>query len=493
MIRLIFKILALMSCLIFCHITLASQDISDHLVKSTGNYGVSFKDFHWVNNNICPDPNFTEKNKKDFSSDNKKYCHELMIRFYYPTLLKTSDGVPYYRPLINTEQSVLRAKPAVKAEDIKKLSEIKSHTVENAPIVKNVQFPVIFFMSGLGGIAQMYENLITELVSHGYIVIGINSTLISGDIALPDNRIVSMIDPQNWDQVNKKTIPVMEQDIAFVYRKIHNANLDALFKSMDLKHIGILGHSFGGRATANITNQYKKWFQALATLDMEVHMGSFESTNPTMPSMHIISAYWKSAFAWQSLHYQLNKNSYLVTLSPQKNDIHYSYHMNFTDLSTLQYMSAYQDSMAYDRTRLEAGEDVLIQNQGEKLTLTKINQPLYLLVNNKNSWAVYYYEPGKKSTIIDLENIPALKVALDSFPESPTESTLTAIKKIIHAHHQGFGNFLGKGNGVQITKAINRYLVDFFNTFLKNDKKNPFKACAPLTNDTRIECGPGLF
>ena len=36
-----------------------------YLHKPTGEYGVAFKDFHWINNNICPDPMFNGKNKND--------------------------------------------------------------------------------------------------------------------------------------------------------------------------------------------------------------------------------------------------------------------------------------------------------------------------------------------------------------------------------------------------------------------------------------------
>lgn len=112
-----------------------------------------------------------------------------MIRIYYPTPLKTYRGTPYYQPIINAEQRALKAKPSVKREDIEKLAQLKSHTVENASIVKKVRFPVVLFISGLGGVAQLYENFITQLVSHGYIVVGINSAFINGDIVLPNNKL----------------------------------------------------------------------------------------------------------------------------------------------------------------------------------------------------------------------------------------------------------------------------------------------------------------
>ena len=95
--------------------------------------------------------------------------------------------------------------------------------------------------------------------------------------------------------------------------------------------------------------------------------------------------------------------------------------------------------------------------------------------------------------MINLESIPALQASLDNLPQTPLKvSELIPIKKTIHAYHQRFGNYLGTGNGMEITKALNLYLVAFFNTYLK-DEKNPFKSCVPLMSNTYIECGPGIF
>jgi hypothetical protein len=474
--------------------TATSQPIADYLLKPTGQYNVAFKDFHWVNHNICPDSFFSQATQNDFSSDNKKHCHELMIRIYYPTTFKTYAGTPYYQPIVEAEQKTLKAIPNIKLEDIKQLAQLKSHTIENAPIIKNIQFPAALFIGGSGGQVQLYENVITQLVSNGYIVVGINSVFNNGDIALPNNRIVNAINSQNWNEATKKTIPALEKDISFVYLKIHDTTQDSVFKSIDLKHIGAVGHSFGGRAIANVANQHKKWFQALVTFDMEVHMGSFKPKNSMMPTMHIISAYWRSMFNWQHLYYQLNKNGYLVTLSPTADDKNYSYHMNFTIFSTLQYMPAYQASLAYDHSKLARGEDVIIKTHVEKIDkFSNDSRPLYLIVKNKNVWKVFYYDRGKKVTEINLENIPDLQAALDNLSLIKLKKPgLVSIKKIIHAYHQGFGNFLGNGNGLQINKAINLYLVDFFNTFLKSEK-NPFKGCTALTSNTYMVCGPGIF
>ncbi len=52
-------------------------------------------------------------------------------------------------------------------------------------------------------------------------------------------------------------------------------------------------------------------------------------------------------------------------------------------------------------------------------------------------------------------------------------------------------SFLGTGNGSEITDAINTYLVNFFDVYLKNKENLLFKKCTPLYKDTYIKCGPG--
>lgn len=486
------KLLLIFSGILLSFSTPANKP-ADYLLMPTGQYGVAFQDIHWINPAICPDPNYSKVSGKNFSLDNKKHCHELMVRVYYPTHYKTHLGTFYYRPIVVSEQNTLKNNTALKLKEINQLSQLRSHTLENAPIVRNKQFPVILFIGGLGGQSQLYENLITQLVSNGYIVLGINSLFINGEIALPNHKVISPVIIKSWDAVSIQILPVLEGDISFVYKTIHEVSDSDVFKAMDLKHIAGVGHSFGGRAMANVANLHSNWFQALVTLDMEVHMGSFKPQSSVLPMMHIISAYWRSMFNWQRLQYSLNKNSYLVTLTPSEKDLHYSYHMDFTDLSTLQYLPAYQASMAYNQRKLAQGEDLIIKTRGEKVDTLSITRPLYLITKNANSWNIFYYEPGKNAVKISFEEIAGLQNALDKLPKTTlNKSELLPIKKIIHAYHQRFGNFLGKGDGLQITKSINRYLVDFFNTFLKA-RKNPFKDCMPLTDNTQIKCGPGVF
>lgn len=484
---------ALLGCITFSHIIMANPSVNNVLLRPSGQYGVAFKDLHWINNHLCPDPQFSEKNKNDFSHDNKRHCHELMIRVYYPTVLNSYDGSLYYRPTIDIEKATLKSVPDMKSVSIDQLSQLKSHTINNAPPVKNKKFPIILFSPGFGVQTQLYENIITNLVSHGFIVIGINSVLIDGDIELPDGHIVRTILHTRSEAANEIT-PILEDDIAFVYKKIHANMQNNVFKLMDLNHIGALGHSIGGRAIANVVNQHKNWFQALVTLDMASYNVNDSLMQFKIPYMHINSAYWISYFNWP-LHYQLGKNGYLVTLSPSAKDKHYSYHLNYTDFSTLQYLPAYQASMTFEQSKLSAGEDVIIQTDlPNENRMKKITRPCYGMVKPQNTWRVFYYEPGKKGNEIDIQMVSGLHAELNNLPLTTqiASSDIAKIKHIVDAYHQQYGNYLGKGNGIQITKAINVYMLTFCNHFLKDIKAESFDNCTKLSDDTYIECGPNL-
>jgi hypothetical protein len=188
----------------------------------------------------------------------------------------------------------------------------------------------------------------------------------------------------------------------------------------------------------------------------------------------------------------LGKIGYLVLLSPSEKDKHYSYHMNYSDYSTLQYMPAGQAATAYERSKLAVGEDVIIQTTPPKDNEFKhINKPTYVIVKSKNSWMVLYYEPGKKMNEIDVELIPRLQSALNNLPPiiQLTKFDRVSIKNIINAYHQQYGNFLGKGNGFKIIKAIDAYILNFFNHFLKNNTSTAFEKCMKISKNTVIKCG----
>jgi hypothetical protein len=479
--------------------TEVNQSNMDYLKKPTGSYNVGFEDFHWVNQNVCPDFNFNGKNQDDFSPNNIKHCHEIVTRIYYPTVSKSQSYSPYYPPLVKSlVQETQESIPNIAKDELELFKHIKSFSVEKAEIVKNKQFPVLFFIPGSGWPSEVYENSITELVSHGYIVIGISSPFINL-VELPNGRI---IDPAKLPPKNPKEIaalvPLQKNDVSYVYDLIHTQqNLNVIFSAMDLNHIGILGHSLGGRVLADVSHEHPTWFQAGATLDIGWDETNNSRDKFTFPFMHEICANRKLVSPVLPVRFELGNNNYLVVIAPNEQDHTYSYHANFADYSTLQYIPAFNTFLTYAKEQsIKEGFNVeIMSHELTEQERDKFTKTTYVLIKTNGEWHGSIYVNKAKQTDFDVSIIGSLNSALKDLPNKPPEKLSAAeiepIEKEIRLLHKELAAPLGEGNGWTITDAINTYLVNFFDTYLKN-KVNPlFKECTPLYKDTYIKCGPG--
>jgi hypothetical protein len=349
--------------------TLAKVKAGNYLLEPTGKYVVGFQDFHWINTNICPDPNYSGKNTDDFSKKNRQFCHEIMVRIYYPAA-KNNSRAYYYKPLVNSIKQDLLRVPGVTKKHLLQLNQLKSFSVKKPEVILEKKFPVIFFSPGSGSQVQMYENFITELVSHGYIIVGINSPFISGDVELPNGHVVKF----NFGESLNDSVQIPLNDLSFVYKKIHSLNkVNTLFSAMDLKHIGALGQSLGGEIVANAVHAHPNWFKAAATLDSGIDKLDDSLKKFSIPFMRQISANRKSESSIPII-FDLGINGILVTLSPNENNNHYSYHLNFTDYSTIQYIPA--ERLAINYFKLQGKEPIFGTGNGQDIT-NSIN--IYLL------------------------------------------------------------------------------------------------------------------
>ncbi len=429
-----------------------SPDNKQYLVKPNGEYSVSYHDFFWVNgdkktdlsNNkmyySCPnnpDPFYNGKNSADFNPNNQTdFCREVVVRIYYPTN-KNNEMGEYYKPLTQANIDAINSLPDAQYPSdtkkilIKELSSIKSFTVANKNIIKNKTFPVLFFSPGLGGNAELYENFITHLVSHGYIVVGVNSLFISGNVSLENGHIVqsnskAASTPDKWIQ----TRGILLKDSEFVYNKIKNSvssnNFDngerQIFSSINLKKMGIFGHSIGGSFAGDTVLAHPFWFQAAATIELGTDVLSNRPTKDVypIPVLHqaaSLTRYVCSHTPNQCFNdpdsFNLNSNSFLVIhqIDDSQKNMTYSDHMNFSDDSTLQY-----------------------------------------------------------------------------------QESLNELTKLANAHPSSgwpLNSFLGTANGWKLTHNINKYLLKFFDSVLKEGEEYPFGDCSkPLTKNSKLICGP---
>lgn len=343
----------LLSLICACAINLSGchcESGSKYLVKPTGQYSVGFEDFHWIDQKRCPDFNFNGKNLDDFSSENTKHCHEIIARIYYPTEATNKSGSSYYAPLVRSLLGQFTSFSPATEKELQQWRETRSYTIEKAPIIANEKFPVLFFNPGFGCPVEQYENFIINLVSHGYIVIGINTPFIN-PVALPNGRIVKHAYISSQEKAAKEYYPLQLQDLAYVFAQVNVLkNSSSVFTAMDLKHVGAFGHSVGAKTVADITHAHPAWFQAAATLDLcggKSDPGNIAHKKFDIPFLHLIAADNVARERGLVIRFDLGNHNYLIGISPEEKNHEYSLHMNFADDSTLQYAPAYQADFDY--------------------------------------------------------------------------------------------------------------------------------------------------
>lgn len=333
----------------FCH-----ANTANNLVKPTGNYGIGYQDIFTLNNNYCPDRIYQSlKNESNFSSNNHKFCHEIALRIYYPTNSKVMLGDKYFQPWMLESNKWYTHFYKLNESETKQLAknyEISTYTTQNAQPNMSQKFPIVVFMPGSGQSVQTYTNTISDLVSHGYIVVGINSAFASGPLNLADGKIITWLESYN-DATRLENLDDLKLILNILQRLPYKLNLQ---QAMDFKHIALIGHSMGGMNIVNYLKQNPS-LKPQATVIMDpgniLESANYPIKSNNIPSLTLWSSYFK-----QNMHSSIieSKNTYEVVLTPQESNINFSNHENFSDLSTNQYSEPFQiKSLRYGLTTPE--------------------------------------------------------------------------------------------------------------------------------------------
>lgn len=129
--------------------------------------------------------------------------------------------------------------------------QIKTHAVVGAQVVANGErFPVVIFSPGLGMSYFLYQSIIEDLASHGYIVVAVNSPN-SALTSFPDGHIRVATDTEDEAIITKYNQEAAD-DLTFVakhLRELDNNSSLPLDGRIAFNRIGCFGHSAGGAAS----------------------------------------------------------------------------------------------------------------------------------------------------------------------------------------------------------------------------------------------------
>jgi pimeloyl-ACP methyl ester carboxylesterase len=231
----------------------------------TGDYAVGRSVYRWTDENR--DETYTE------AEDDQR---ELEVWAWYPAQ-PAEDAQP--APYITEGMSALFAQLFAIDSTI-----VHSYAYADAPVSDGAEtYPVLIFSHGNGSNSAFYATLLEEIVSHGYIIFGVDHTYNTLLTTMADGT-VTLGNPEAQDQ-SPDDFEVRLADVSFVIDQLEKLNTgdDPLAGKLDLEHLGIFGHSFGG-ATAAEACRADDRCKAAAVLDVPLQ-GEVASVGLSQPIM----------------------------------------------------------------------------------------------------------------------------------------------------------------------------------------------------------------
>jgi hypothetical protein len=286
---------------------------------------------------------------------------EFMVKVWYPSTL-TNESKEHYLDKGNRLGFI--NKYGLPEFTLNYLDLVDTHTYEGPDLAQG-KFPVLIFSHGSYSEAFGYYALMEEIVSHGFVVININHTYESSGAVFPngDLKLYSLEFDQktndsemakmawNANESYKKATTEKERllavenlirnyvaagiskrwsaDISTVIDNLDKWNKNSFFnKHLDLRKIGVFGHSQGGSAVGQALVEDNR-IDAGINLD-GAQWGRVIDTTITKPFMLISSE-------WEESHPNLNKYAYrnLSPLSFKSIIIKNAGHSNFMDIPLL--------------------------------------------------------------------------------------------------------------------------------------------------------------
>jgi predicted dienelactone hydrolase len=234
-----------------------------HFPRPSGPYAIGTVTYQW-----------TDVSRREvFSPDNKRH-RELMAQVWYPARKGSASSHTLYLPDADAVTTALAQLHNFPDFFLTHLTYVTTHAAASVPAADaQPSYPVLIFLEGQTGYRQQNTFQVEELVSHGYIVVGLDQPGAAASVVFPDGHHIAglsktQIDPliqqsvspaeqapQLFGQTWKRgIIPYLAQDVSFTLDQLAALNTrdpkGILTGKLDLQHTGIFGMSGGGMVGA---------------------------------------------------------------------------------------------------------------------------------------------------------------------------------------------------------------------------------------------------
>jgi dienelactone hydrolase len=130
-------------------------------------------------------------------------------------------------------------------------ASIATHAALNAPVDRRAgELPVVLYSPGLGEPRTWSTTLVEQLASAGYLVVTIDNTYESPEVQFPDGRLALLSGAEPTVAWVSKMMNTRVADTSFVLDQLVGFTVAGLQGRIDLRAVGMFGHSAGGFATA---------------------------------------------------------------------------------------------------------------------------------------------------------------------------------------------------------------------------------------------------
>lgn len=265
------------------------------LPQPSGLYAIGTVTYHWM-----------DRSRAEILTHRTDDRRELVVQVWYPARSEWPvDRAPYV-PDAGPLTSALGRVFGIPGIALRGIGLVESHAVEAAPVARPGRFPVLLFLEGLGGFRQMNSFQVEELVSHGYVVVGVDQPYAAASVIFPGDRRAEMSSLDRMRSLVRQSylpadsppvldgqdlpdgvVPYLAQDVSFVLDKLETLDVadpaGMLTGNLDLARVGAFGCSLGGIVAAD-AGRVDTRIKALLLMDAPVPVRTVEAGlgQPTM-------------------------------------------------------------------------------------------------------------------------------------------------------------------------------------------------------------------
>jgi hypothetical protein len=235
-----------------------------HLAAPSSLYQIGTVKYHW-----------TDTSRQEIFSTNPTDRRQLMAQVWYPVKEDLSSArAPYVDDAGAMSAGLTQALSSSGLVELPSFffdhfKYVRTHAIPSAPVATDkASFPVLIYVAGLDGFRQASMFQVENLVSHGYVVVGLDQPYTAAAVTFPNGQVIKgltraqvqpLIDQSispvanapklNGQPLTNGIVPYLAQDITFTLNQLVTLNSSdpkaILISHLDLKHVGVFGVSLG--------------------------------------------------------------------------------------------------------------------------------------------------------------------------------------------------------------------------------------------------------